>query len=517
MASEGQRTPAAGENAMSDPAPVRLSINALGGQGGGVLADWLVAVGDLSGWVVQATSVPGVAQRTGATVYYLELCPPDPAGRLPVQSLMPVPGDVDVVIAAELMEAGRAIARGLVTPDRTTLIASSHRVFAIAEKSAMGDGITSPAKVLEACRTAARRLVLADYQALAERNGSVISAALFGALAGSGALPFPRSVFEEAIRVGGVGVESSLRTFAAAFGAAQGVVVPEGSEPEPVHEHGLADLQALLSPRLPEAARPTAGLAIERLADYQDAAYAGLYLERLFAVADAERQLSSGSDWALTREAARYLALWMAYEDVIRVADLKTRGSRLSRVLVEARGRPEHVVDVTEYMHPRFEELCDMLPWKLGQRLIASDRARRIIAPLLERDRTITTSRVGGFLLLHTIARLRRWRRGTLRYRLEQDRIMGWLASALNAARSDAELALEIIRCQRLVKGYGDTHARGMHNFATIMRALPALVNRPRSAAIVRTLREAALKDDEGRALARALAELGQSPMARAA
>lgn len=502
---------------MSEASPIRLSINALGGQGGGVLADWLVATADSCGWLVQATSVPGVAQRTGATVYYIEFCPPDPTGRLPVQALMPVPGDVDIVVAAELMEAGRAIARGLVTPDRTTLIASSHRIFAIAEKSAMGDGITSPAKVLDACRTAARRLVLADYQALAERNGSVISAALFGALAGSGALPFPRTAFEDAIRAGGVGVDSSLRTFAAAFDRALASVEREDAAPPPVTATGLSHLRTLLAQRLPEAVWPTATLGIERLADYQDAAYAALYLDRLSAVADAERQLSPNPDWTLTREAARYLALWMSYEDVIRVADLKTRGSRLARVLVEARGRPEQIVDVTEYMHPRFEELCDTLPWRLGQRLLASDRARRLVAPLLERDRTITTSRLGGFLLLHGIARLRRWRRGTFRYRLEQDRIMGWLASALNAARKDGELAVEIIRCQRLVKGYGDTHARGLHNFATIMRSLPDVVQRAGSAAIVRTLREAALKDDEGRALARAVADLDQPASLRAA
>ena len=502
---------------MSEASPIRLSINALGGQGGGVLADWLVATADSCGWLVQATSVPGVAQRTGATVYYLEFCPPDAAGRLPVQALMPVPGDVDIVVAAELMEAGRAIARGFVTPDRTTLIASSHRIFAIAEKSAMGDGITSPVRILDACRMAARRLVLADYQALAERDGSVISAALFGALAGSGALPFPRAAFEDAIRAGGVGVNSSLRTFAAAFDRALAPVEREDAAPPPVVLTGLSHLRTILAQRLPEAAWPTATIGIERLADYQDAAYASLYLDRLSAVADAERQLSPDPDWTLTREAARYLALWMSYEDVIRVADLKTRGSRLARVLVEARGQPEHIVDVTEYMHPRFEELCDTLPWRVGERLLASDRSRRLIAPLLERDRTITTSRISGFLLLHGIARLRRWRRGTLRYRLEQDRIIGWLTSALNACRTDHQLAVEIIRCQRLVKGYGDTHARGLHNFATIMRSLPQLVERPGSAALVQTLREAALKDDEGRALTRAIADLGQAAVPRAA
>ena len=403
-----------------------------------MLADWIViAVGEAEGWVVQATSVPGVAQRTGATVYYLEFCPPDPAGRVPVQALMPVPGDVDIVVASELMEAGRAVARGLVTPDRTTLIASSHRVFAIAEKSAMGDGITSPAAVLEACRTASRRLVLADLHALAERSGSVISAALFGALAGSAALPFERAAFEAAIRAGGVGVEASLRAFAAAYDLAG---LP-AALPEPVAAPraaaGLAALRRAVADRLPEAAQATAMLGIERLTDYQDGAHAAAYLDRVAAVADAERQLTGDPAAPLTRAAAQHLALWMSYEDVIRVADLKTRGGRLARVVAETRARPDMLVEVTEFMHPRFEELCDTLPDRLGARLLASDRARRWIAPLLERDRTVTTSRLGGFLLLWTIARLRRFRRGTHRFAVEEGRIEAWLASALNAARRD--------------------------------------------------------------------------------
>ena len=126
-------------NAIGRERPISIAILAIGGQGGGVITDWLIGLGERSGWHVQATSVPGVAQRTGATLYYIEMIPE--SGRPPVLSMMPAPGDVDVVIAAELMEAGRAIQRGLVTPDRTTLIASSHRAYGILEKTAPGAGI----------------------------------------------------------------------------------------------------------------------------------------------------------------------------------------------------------------------------------------------------------------------------------------------------------------------------------------------------------------------------------------
>jgi indolepyruvate ferredoxin oxidoreductase beta subunit len=84
-------------------APIKIAILAMGGEGGGVLADWIVDLGEANGWLAQTTSVPGVAQRTGATIYYVELYPQDEAGRdgaEPVLALMPLPGDVDVVLAS---------------------------------------------------------------------------------------------------------------------------------------------------------------------------------------------------------------------------------------------------------------------------------------------------------------------------------------------------------------------------------------------------------------------------------
>src|SRR5258708_7001582 len=135
---------------MSPSGLLCISVHAMGGQGGGVLAGWLADVAGRCGWLAQTTSVPGVAQRTGATVYYLGLFPrPARGGREPVLALMPSPGHVDLVVASELMEAGRAINRGLVTPDLTTLVMSPHRQYAISEKSGMGDGRLPDRPVLD--------------------------------------------------------------------------------------------------------------------------------------------------------------------------------------------------------------------------------------------------------------------------------------------------------------------------------------------------------------------------------
>ena len=220
----------------TSPQPIKIAILAMGGEGGGVLADWIVDLAEHAGHWAQTPSVPGVAQRTGATIYYVELFPkatPGAVGLEPVLALMPLPGDVDIVLASELMEAGRAVQRGLVTTDRTTLIASTHRVYSITEKSALGDGRVDPDQLLAHAQAAAQRLVCFDMAALAEQEGSVISAVLFGALAGVGLLPFSRDQFEATIERAGLGVKSSLRAFAQGLARAQIPVVDTPAPPCP--------------------------------------------------------------------------------------------------------------------------------------------------------------------------------------------------------------------------------------------------------------------------------------------
>ncbi|HEY1144773.1 MAG TPA: indolepyruvate oxidoreductase subunit beta family protein [Allosphingosinicella sp.] len=489
---------------------ITIAMLALGGQGGGVLADWISAVGMANGYVTQGTSVPGVAQRTGSTVYYVELFPAASAaeaGGAPVLALNPVPGDVDIVIASELMEAGRAILRGFVTSDRTTLIGSTHRIYAISEKSAMGDGRASGERIVAAAGERARRYIGFDMDEAATRTGAMISAVMFGALAGSGALPFARESFEGAIRAGGKAIDTNLAGFAAGFDAARGLAVKAAEEavpPEPTSAAGRA-LAERIQAELPDAARPFAIEGVRRLMDYQDAAYAALYLDRLAGI----KAVDPGTDdWTMTREAARYLALWMSYEDTIRVADLKVRAGRFARVRDEVRVQPDQLLHITEYMHPRLEEVCETLPAALGRRILASPRLTKWLHPLFRKGRHVTTTSVGWFLALSVLAGLRRWRRGTLRYALEQARIEQWLSLVRRTAATDPVVATELVLCQRLIKGYGDTFARGLANYTRIIEAWGVLEGKAGAAANLRRLREAALADEEGRALDAAMAEL---------
>ncbi len=495
--------------------PITILIAALGGEGGGVLADWIIAAASAQDYPVQSTSIPGVAQRTGATTYYLEIYPAKASTlgeRRPVMTLAPAPSFVDVMVASELLEAARALQNGFVTPDRTTLIASTHRIFTTAEKMAMGDGRTDATRILKAARELAKRAVLFDMQSLAERSGTVISAVLFGALAGSGALPLPRAACEAAIRSAGKGAEASLAGFAAGYAHASGEVSP----PTPTEAKRVrAQPVERVRRSFPAATHAILEEGATRCAGYQDAAYASLYLDRLEPIASLERdegQASSG--YRLTNETGRFLALWMCYEDVIRVADLKTRRSRFERVRKEVLAKPHEPVHVVEYLKPGLEEVAALLPRGLSRRLVEWAK-RRGLAHRMNVGMHVKTTSVSGFLLLRLLAWLRPWRRMSARYVEEQALIERWLTAIRGAAREPA-LALEIALCGRLIKGYGDTHQRGKDNFLRIMDTLvegSALADAAGRAAAIRTAREAALADPEGRSLEGSLATHGIAPL----
>ena len=495
---------------------IKLAILAVGGQGGGVLTDWIVGVAEANGYRAQSTSVAGVAQRTGATIYYVEMTPD--TGREPVFSLTPAAGDVDIMIAAELMEAGRAIIRGFVTPYRTTLIMSSHRILAVSEKIVPGDGRRDPRRVIERADTAAKNVIAFDMESEAQAAGTVISASLFGALAGSGALPFGRQSFEDVVRASGRGVEASLKAFSACFDRAE---AGEKGDADAGSSTGAGEktLQVKGPPALlnawnaltgrveqwPEPVRAMATAGLRKVVDYQDVEYGRAYLDGL------ERAVAADSEehtWRFSTEAAKYLANAMVYDDIIRVADLKLRTARTERVRKEIGAAPQTVLHVTEYFHPRAQEVCGTLPAGLGRWIENRPRWFALLDRLVNRGRRVRTDTLFGYLSLWVLAALRPVRRRLRRHAVEEAHWKEWFDLALSVRAHDYDLGVEVLVCRRLIKGYSDTHARGQSKFDRILSMVERLKGRPDAAEQMRVLRDAALSEEGTDALEVKLAQI---------
>jgi indolepyruvate ferredoxin oxidoreductase beta subunit len=436
------------------------------------------------------------------------------SARRPVLALAPAAGDVDLLVASELMEAGRAIAGGYTAPDRTLAIASTSRSYLVVEKMALSDGRYDPQRLIAAVEKNSRQALLLDFEALARQSNAMINAVLLGAIAGARALPIPAEAFEAAIRADGKAVEANLRGFRAGWNAAtagsRASAEPAKRQKAPVALTSNLEIEIAA---MPAAAQDIIVEGVRRLTPYQDRDYARLYLDRLNAIREIDDRASTGG--RLLAATARQLALRMSYEDVIRVAAAKIDPARLERITRELAVEPGQTVAVTEFLKPGIDELCSILPpwlaiWilKLAERYPALGRLHLAMA--------VNSRSISGYLRFATLAKLRPFRRKTFRFQKEQEAIEAWLRLIVQAAARSGELAIEIAECAGLIKGYGDTHRRGSGNYDQIVKhiATPALADAmPLAQAIdgIANARAAALLDPEGEALAKCIAGLANT------
>ena len=444
---------------MPDPSPrlISILIPAVGGQGGGVLAEWIVSAAEAAGLRAHSTSIPGVAQRTGSTSYYIELASGGDE-RAPAFSLYPIPGGLDVLLAPEFMEVGRAIELGFPSPSRTTIVASTHRLYSIHEKITTGRGIYPREALDAAARAYSASLVAFDALAVAREHDTEVNAVLLGALAGAGVLPIAMEAWRRGIEDKGVQVKANLRGFEVGLGL---VGSAPGAASVVSHSNGSVNGVAARTPALadedpglrdfPESLRPVLRLGVDRLVDYQDRRYAERYLARV------RRVLETG-DVELARIVARSLAVWMTYEDAIRVADLKTRAERFDRIRAGARA-PGALVVVTDYLKPDLDEIYGILPYRLVNPFARwAERRWPHGRPALGQH--VKTTTVLGFLRVWLLGRFRWLRPASYRAHHEHARMERWLEAITRGAAWDMTLAREVARLAQLVKGYGDVRRR---------------------------------------------------------
>ena len=503
--------------------PISILLCALGGEGGGVLADWLIDAARHAGYPAQATSIPGVAQRTGATTYYLEVFPThsrELGGRKPVFGLNPLPGRLDLLVSSELLETARQISNGLSSADRTLLISASNRTLTTQEKMQMGDGRLDDAALVQLLQQHSRASHVLDMASLTRDAGTVVSAVMLGSIAASGVLPLQRADYEAAVANGkptdqlNASQRASLRGFALAWDAVENqktqsryvdaVLAPKinaAGKATSALANAAPELPSSLASQFPAATHEMLALGVDRLMDYQGAAYVDLYVQRLRTVLATEPTGQS----AVTQETARWLALWMAFDDIVRVADLKSRASRWARVRGEVKAKDDDVVKLFDHFKPGIPEFAALLPKPLALTLTRWDNARVVRGKQpLAFPIKVGTHSVFGMVMLRLLASLTWLRVRGHRYAEEQALIDEWLNAVTHASAQSSALGLSLAQCGRLIKGYGGTHDRGRDNLLHILRHLAqgaAFDSAAERAHAIDQAREAALRDEAGIAL----------------
>jgi indolepyruvate ferredoxin oxidoreductase beta subunit len=397
----------------------------------------------------------------------------------------------------------------------------------------LGDGRADSERLLQVVQQFSHTHQVFDMSAMARDCGTIVSAVMLGAIAGSGLLPFAREHFEAVIAGSGASATATQRGFAAAFahvqsqeGALHTVASLMADEPDsapPV----AATLNLSSSPlhTLPASAQDLIRLGHARLVDYQGTGYAEQYLERLQTLWQAEQAASTSASspvspagtettvdtGAVTQTVARWLALWMAYDDIIRVADLKSRASRWQRVQQEVKLGDDDLLHLYEHFKPGVPEFAGLLPPAWASRLKGWDQRRQARGlPPWSRSLKVGTHTVGGWLALRLLASLRWLRPSSSRHAEEMQMIDRWMRSVLEGLGAHPVLGLELAHCGQLIKGYGTTNERGKHNLLHIIEHLAqGTADALERATAVRAARVAALRDDSGRALDAALVSHG--------
>tara|TARA_B110000305_G_scaffold117103_1_gene131531 strand:- start:102 stop:1145 length:1044 start_codon:yes stop_codon:yes gene_type:complete len=346
---------------------------------------------------------------------------------------------------------------------------------------------------------------------------------MFGALAGANVLPFAKQSFSDVIANSGKMVATNLSVFEESYTQAQQIVAGDNPDRKtPQVEIFTPETAAATTAGfcLPSATSKKGTLLLERLKcdfpvsthelihqglirvlDYQDFAYATQYLDELSEVL----ALDTGAEqYKLTTITARYLALWMSFEDIPRVAQLKVRATRMSEIRTEVKATEGQIIHVTEFFRPRAEEICAILPRALGSAMLSNRWSRRLIE-FFAGGKKLRTDSLAVYLVLRIMGSFKHIRRYSLGYHHEMKLIRGWLNQIKEQVAANPQVALEIALCGRLVKGYGGTRERTSKQVSVICQNASA--NECISAEYIAKLRTAAMADDTNEAFYTILTE----------
>lgn len=470
---------------------LKILIPAVGGQGGGVLTEWLVQAFVLEGFEVQSIGLPGLSQRGGSTVYYVEAHPKiGSESKRVIFSQYPVPGDVDVILSQEFLELGRVLEQGYGS-ERTTVVSSTHRVYSTLEKMPVSSGIYSEENLKRLAGAFSQSFIGFNALEKAKENGMDelgINAILLGALAASEALPINETSYLKAIETAGVSVKSNLKGFRVGWDY---VKLKSSDRIESESQKKWEEFKKERSEKLdsvkreeylrlvskieiiyPTRLREILAEALFRLTDYQDVWYAERYLDDLKRVYEIDQEMKGG--FKVTESFAKNLALWMSYEDGIRVAELKISPHRFKRIKEEMRLRDDQVFHVIDYLKPDAYEIYGLLPNILVAPFVGIARSR-LFRKILPKNKKITleqkpvTTSFAGSLTLRLLAKFKFIRPLSYRYRNEHSLIKKYKEDVEKFTVLNYELGCLVAKSGEVIKGYGDVRRRTMNAFSRFL------------------------------------------------
>ena len=440
---------------MSDYKTISILITALGGEGGGTLMNWILECARSQKLFVQGTSVPGVAQRTGSTSYYIEICDKNfDNEKEPVLSLFPKPGRVDIVIASELLEAARVLERGYVNPDSTTLITSSSRIFTNLEKSHLSDGRFDQEKILNTCKKMSKNFICLDLNTMASDHSTIVSATMFGALAGSGVLPWKKSICENIFQDNIFG-KNSLSGFNFAYEQVKVTSINSTINKKNINNEPLSsEFLNIIN------------IGKERCADFQNSKYSEVFLSRVERILSIINQ-EDPEVLAVAENIVRRLALWMTYEDIPRVAQLKIKPDRFKKIKKEVNIKSNQILLIQDIFKPGINEIAAMLPARIGKWFIKNKKIMSHL-PFIGKGMKINSLTISGFIILKFLSSFRHIRPVSLRYNEEQKNIDIWINNLILSLNKSISFSEGLADMPQLLKGYGDTWDRGIKKYNKI-------------------------------------------------
>ncbi|MEK6223825.1 MAG: indolepyruvate oxidoreductase subunit beta family protein [Thermodesulfobacteriales bacterium] len=465
---------------------IKVLIPAVGGQGGGVLTEWVVQAFFLEDFDAQGISLPGLSQRGGSTVYYLEAHPkPESEDKSIIFAQFPVPGEIDIILAQEFLELGRALELGYGS-DKTTIVTSTHRIYSTLEKMPIGSGIYSDENLRKLAAGFSSKFIEINALELSKANGMdelAVNAILLGALSASGAVPIDKRSFIRSIEMVGVAVNASLKAFEVGWEYAQMNYDPNialsskwssfiEERANKLEDKEKKDYMARVSnieSEYPENLKEILAESVYRLIDYQDIDYAERYLNEVnsIKILDAE---TKGTNYLLTELFAKNLALLMSYEDGIRVAELKIKSDRFKRIREEMRVKDDQVFHVVDYLKPDAEEIYGLLPNILVAPVLSFTQSR-LFKKIWWRKKPLTmgqtpvTNSFSGYMRLWMLTKIKFLRPYSFRYKKEYKLIKSYTEAINKYASYDYKVACLVAKSAQMVKGYGKVRRRTMNAF----------------------------------------------------